>query len=101
VLRKLSEGQAAAMTPAAQEAQERMRALFSKHPELMPAPTPNPAALQNVLSNLPPRTTTNVISIPGSPGPAAPAAPATPGAPNAPAAPPNAAPNAGNNSAGQ
>jgi len=64
-LKKMTEGQAG-MTPAAQEAQERMRALFSKHPELLPPPTPS--ALQNMFSNLPPRLATNILSLTNRPG---------------------------------
>lgn len=63
VLKKMTEGQAGGFNPGASEAQEKMRALFAKHPELLPPPPVNPNTFNNVFSNMPPVTQTNVIAL--------------------------------------
>ena len=85
VLKKIAEGAAMAFTPGAQEAQERLRALETAHPELRPPPPMNPN-MMNMFSNLPPAVQTNapkLLTISNNP--------ATPNTP-APAANPGAAP---------
>jgi tetratricopeptide (TPR) repeat protein len=62
VLKKMTENQAAGFGPGTQEAQQRMRELFAKHPELLPPPPVTPT-FNNVFSNLPPVRSTNAISI--------------------------------------
>lgn len=64
VLRKMTENQAS-FSPGMQEAQERMRLLLAKHPELRPAPPVTPALLNNVFSNAPPEAgpATNIITL--------------------------------------
>ena len=59
LLKKMTEGQVAP-TPGNQEAQERMREIYAKHPELMPPP---PSAMpQNVFTNII-RPQTNTLNL--------------------------------------
>ena len=58
-LRKMTEGQAGP-TPAGQEAQEKIRELFNKHPELVPAPPPSMPP--NMFTNFP-SPSTNILNL--------------------------------------
>jgi predicted negative regulator of RcsB-dependent stress response len=92
VLKKMTEGQAGGFGPGASEAQEKMRAIYAKHPELLPPPPVNPATFNQVFSNMPQVMQTNTIALsnlisrtnlPGATGAAPrivlPNTPATPG----------------------
>jgi tetratricopeptide (TPR) repeat protein len=48
ILKKMADPQQGTFGPGTAEAQERMRAIYTKHPELMPAPTPPPSMTQNI-----------------------------------------------------
>lgn len=62
VLRKMTEGQTqTGFSPSAQEAQEKIRVLLTKHPELMPPPQP-PAATPTLFTNIP-APATNVLHL--------------------------------------
>ena len=62
VLRKMTEGQAqAGFSPSAQEAQEKIRELLTKHPELMPPPPP-PAVTPSLFTNVP-APATNILNL--------------------------------------
>jgi tetratricopeptide (TPR) repeat protein len=62
LLKKMTEGQTG-YSPAASEAQERLKGLYAKHPELMPPPPVNPSMFNNVFSNVPPVQSTNVMAL--------------------------------------
>ena len=64
VLKKMTDAQAGGFSPGAAEAQERMKEIYTKHPELIPPPPASPAAaIQNFTLPTNAASLTNVIRV--------------------------------------